>query len=173
MSTVLETPLKKIKSQVLAFYDRFSAIADYLAKASIENPEDEDLKKLLVKKEDFLLQFYIDRESLQKINTLMEHSVNDHILVLFGMHTYEEDTVKKEKPTACFLAMGENNSISDIHRTITGQTAGTLSDIPGQQTWPPPPYPDGSGLRNIAPSNSYSLASNRTDLEAFLRYELS
>lgn len=167
MSFVNDTPLLKIKSQVLTFYQRFSAIADYLEKASQANPADEELKKLLIRKEDFLLQFYIDKTSLEKINHLMSSSVNNHILVLFGLHEHTENGVQKEKPTACFLAMGDNNSISIIHKPKGEQTKSALEEIPGQQTWPPPPYPDGSGVSSMQASNSFSLASTKEDLEAF------
>ncbi len=119
------TNLKDIREKVVAYHNKMNAISKFLKenKAPAEIQIDPDKE---------FIEFYIDKESMIRLNNIALLPDFDSFAVFFGLANKND----KHSVTGCFLGINSKKEILTSHK-ITKQR-GKDKPVPGEDTWLPP-----------------------------------
>lgn len=145
MGKFTPTPLKEIKSKVLAYHQKMNAIAKFLR----ENNAPEEIQ---IDQSNEFLEFYIDKAALIRLNSIALLPNFDSFSVYLGLEDYDNGT----SVTGCFLGIDKKKNILPQHKEIV---RGFTAIIDGEDTWLPP------GGQKVRSKKDFTLKSSIDNIE--------
>ncbi|HEY4206613.1 MAG TPA: hypothetical protein VGM31_07375 [Puia sp.] len=151
-------PMSAVQQKVTAFHSKMTKVAGFLK----DKGATRDL--IFSRPEEFLLQFYIDKDGLDRLVTISGQDGFSKMGVFFGLEDPDNQGAVTSatdgfgRLTCCFVGLDEDQQPLKVHFPSAN---GEKAIVEAEDTWPPPPPPPPH------PQNTLSLANNANDVFDF------
>ena len=171
----IQTSLEIIQKKVLAYHGKMNKVAKWLEENGAPN-------ELQIRPEEIFLEFYIDRDAINRLFFISLQRNFSQFGVFFALEDPESQSPPINpsssfgRPTACFLGLDIDNNILGCHFPKIPVGSNTVQKIDGEDTWPPPPPPGAAEEgteQEPTTENQFTLATDEDIIRQYFERDIT